>query len=185
MKKKITVQGILIIVAAALLGITGTTVGVMALMGQSSAVTVDNFVGKTKKTVETWRTKNSIDSKQVSYIYKYDEEKDKDAVLKQRPVDRYAPFAPRRIVAAGSDLAADLHEIIHAPVAGQHAAYLVAGVAFGYRRKIELRALVGFDKRFPFEAGSPEADKLHYGVYSRGVGRGRVAFAESPCRDQR
>ena len=83
MKRKITLQGILIIVAAALLGITGTTVGVMALMSPSSAVTVENFVGKTKKTVETWRTKNSIDSKQVSYIYKYDEEKDKDAVLKQ------------------------------------------------------------------------------------------------------
>ena len=83
MKKKITLQGILIIVAAALLGITGTTVGVMALMSPSSAVTVENFVGKTKKTVETWRTKNSIDSKQVSYIYKYDEEKDKDTVLKQ------------------------------------------------------------------------------------------------------
>ena len=32
MKRKITLQGILIIVAAALLGITGTTVGVMALM---------------------------------------------------------------------------------------------------------------------------------------------------------
>ena len=83
MKRKITLQGILIIVAAALLGITGTTVGVMALMSPSSAVTVENFVGKTKKTVETWRTKNSIDSKQVSYIYKYDEEKDKDTVLKQ------------------------------------------------------------------------------------------------------
>ena len=83
MKRKITLQGILIIVAAALLGITGTTVGVMALMSSSSAVTVENFVGKTKKTVETWRTKNSIDSKQVSYIYEYDEEKDKDTVLKQ------------------------------------------------------------------------------------------------------
>ena len=41
MKKKITLQGILIIVAAALLGITGTTVGVMALMSPSSAVAVE------------------------------------------------------------------------------------------------------------------------------------------------
>ena len=87
MKRKITLQGILIIIAAALLGITGTTVGVMALMGQSSAVTVDNFVGKTKKTVETWRTKNSIDSKQVSYIYKYDEEKEQDQYIDTDTLD--------------------------------------------------------------------------------------------------
>ena len=83
MKKKITLQGILIIVAAALLGITGTTVGVMALMGQSSAVTVENFVGKTKKVVETWRKDNSIETDRVTYVYAYDEEKDKDVVLRQ------------------------------------------------------------------------------------------------------
>lgn len=83
MKKKITLQGILIIVAAALLGITGTTVGVMALMGQSSAVTVDNFVGKTKKVVETWRKDNSIETDRVIYVYAYDEEKEKDVVLRQ------------------------------------------------------------------------------------------------------
>lgn len=83
MKKKITLQGILIIVAAALLGITGTTVGVMALMGQSSAVTVDNFVGKTKKVVETWRKDNSIETDRVTYVYAYDEEKEKDVVLRQ------------------------------------------------------------------------------------------------------
>ena len=83
MKKKITLQGILIIVAAALLGITGTTVGVMALMGQSSAVTVENFVGKTKKVVETWRKDNSIETARVTYVYAYDEEKDKDVVLRQ------------------------------------------------------------------------------------------------------
>ena len=83
MKRKITLQGILIIVAAALLGITGTTVGVMALMGQSSAVTVENFVGKTKKVVETWRKDNSIETARVTYVYAYDEEKDKDVVLRQ------------------------------------------------------------------------------------------------------
>ena len=83
MKKKITLQGILIIVAAALLGITGTTVGVMALMGQSSAVTVENFVGKTKKVVETWRKDNSIETDRVTYVYAYDEEKEKDVVLRQ------------------------------------------------------------------------------------------------------
>ena len=83
MKRKITLQGILIIVAAALLGITGTTVGVMALMSQSSAVTVENFVGKTKKVVETWRKDNSIETARVTYVYAYDEEKDKDVVLRQ------------------------------------------------------------------------------------------------------
>ena len=83
MKRKITLQGILIIVAAALLGITGTTVGVMALMGQSYAVTVENFVGKTKKVVETWRKDNSIETARVTYVYAYDEEKDKDVVLRQ------------------------------------------------------------------------------------------------------
>ena len=68
MKKKITLQGILIIVAAALLGITGTTVGVMALMGQSSAVTVDNFVGKTKKVVEGKRCSSQTES-EGRYIF--------------------------------------------------------------------------------------------------------------------
>lgn len=85
MKRKITMQGILIIAAAALLGITGTTVGVMALMGtqSSAAVTVEDFVGKTKKVVEKWRTEHSIPTSQVVYKYEYDEEKEKDTVLKQ------------------------------------------------------------------------------------------------------
>lgn len=85
MKRKITMQGILIIAAAALLGITGTTVGVMALMGTQSpaAVTVEDFVGKTKKVVEKWRTEHSIPTSQVVYKYEYDEEKEKDTVLKQ------------------------------------------------------------------------------------------------------
>ena len=55
----------------------------MALMGQSSAVTVENFVGKTKKVVETWRKDNSIETARVTYVYAYDEEKDKDVVLRQ------------------------------------------------------------------------------------------------------
>ena len=83
MKKKITLQGILIIVAAALLGITGTTIGVMALMNQAPAVTVEDFVGKTKKTVESWRKDNSIEADRVSYVYEYDEEIKEDIVISQ------------------------------------------------------------------------------------------------------
>ena len=83
MKKKITLQGILIIIAAALLGITGTTIGVMALMNQAPAVTVENFVGKTKKTVESWRKDNSIEADRVSYVYEYDEEIKEDIVISQ------------------------------------------------------------------------------------------------------
>ena len=83
MKKKITLQGILIIIAAALLGITGTTIGVMALMNQAPAVTVEDFVGKTKKTVESWRKDNSIEADRVSYVYAYDEEIKVDIVISQ------------------------------------------------------------------------------------------------------
>ena len=83
MKKKITLQGILIIIAAALLGITGTTIGVMALMNQAPAVTVEDFVGKTKKTVESWRKDNSIEADRVSYVYSYDEEIKADIVVSQ------------------------------------------------------------------------------------------------------
>ena len=83
MKKKITLQGILIIIAAALLGITGTTIGVMALMNQAPAITVEDFVGKTKKTVESWRKDNSIEEDRVSYVYAYDEEIKVDIVISQ------------------------------------------------------------------------------------------------------
>ena len=83
MKKKITLQGILIIIAAALLGITGTTIGVMALMNQAPAITVEDFVGKTKKTVESWRKDNSIEADRVSYVYAYDEEIKVDIVISQ------------------------------------------------------------------------------------------------------
>lgn len=83
MRKKIRLQGKLIIVMAAILGISGTTVGALALFNQSKTVTVESFTGKEKKVVETWRKDNEISVDQVVYSYEYDEVKDKDIVLKQ------------------------------------------------------------------------------------------------------
>lgn len=83
MRKKIRLQGKLIIAMAAILGISGTTVGALALFNQSKTVTVESFTGKEKKVVETWRKDNEISVDQVVYSYEYDEVKDKDIVLKQ------------------------------------------------------------------------------------------------------
>ncbi|MGM9941631.1 MAG: PASTA domain-containing protein [Bulleidia sp.] len=83
MRKKIRLQGKLIIAMAAILGISGTTIGAMALVNQPEAVIVESFTGKQKNTVETWRKNNEISTDQVVYSYEYDEEKDKDIVLKQ------------------------------------------------------------------------------------------------------
>lgn len=82
MKRKIRLQGKILIALAAVLGIAGTTVGVLALTSPSG-VKVDNFIGKDKKVVETWRSKNDVEKNQINYSYIYDEEKDKDIVLKQ------------------------------------------------------------------------------------------------------
>lgn len=84
MKRKIRLQGKLLIALAVVLCIAGTTVGTLALTSVSNnGVTVANFVGKDKKTVETWAKKNDVSDKQISYAYAYDDEKDKDIVLKQ------------------------------------------------------------------------------------------------------
>lgn len=82
MKRKIRLQGKILIALAAVLGFAGTTVGVLALTAPSG-VKVDNFVGKDKKVVETWRSKNDVEKNQINYSYIYDEKKDKDIVLKQ------------------------------------------------------------------------------------------------------
>lgn len=83
MKRKIRLQGKILIALAVVLCLTGTTVGVMALTSSGSGVTVDNFVGKDKKVVETWRKKNDVSKDQIAYAYAYDDSKDKDIVLKQ------------------------------------------------------------------------------------------------------
>lgn len=83
MKRKIRLQGKLLIALAIVLCLTGTTVGVMALTSSGSGVTVENFVGKDKKVVETWRKKNDVSKDQIAYAYAYDDTKDKDIVLKQ------------------------------------------------------------------------------------------------------
>lgn len=83
MKRKIRLQGKILIALAIVLCLAGTTVGVMALTSSGSGVTVDNFVGKDKKVVETWRKKNDVSKDQIAYAYAYDDSKDKDIVLKQ------------------------------------------------------------------------------------------------------
>lgn len=83
MKRKIRLQGKLLIALAIVLCLTGTTVGVMALTSSGSGVTVENFVGKDKKVVETWRKKNDVSKDQIAYAYAYDDSKEKDIVLKQ------------------------------------------------------------------------------------------------------
>lgn len=84
MKRKIRLQGKLLIALAVVLCIAGTSVGVLALTSTSvSGVKVGNFVGKDKKVVETWRKKNDVDKNQIAYAYAYDEDKDTDIVLKQ------------------------------------------------------------------------------------------------------
>lgn len=83
MKKKIRLQGKILIALAVVLCLAGTTVGVLALTSSGSGVTVENFVGKDKKVVETWRKKNDVSNDQIAYAYAYDDSKDKDIVLKQ------------------------------------------------------------------------------------------------------
>lgn len=83
MKRKIRLQGKILIALAVVLCLAGTTVGVMALTSSNSGVTVDSFVGKDKKVLETWRKKNDVSKDQIAYSYAYDDFKEKDIVLKQ------------------------------------------------------------------------------------------------------
>ena len=83
MKKRKLKKSVKIILCGIFMGVisTATTIGLLAMNG--SSVKVVNFVNQKKSDVEKWRKDNDIDTSQIIYKYEYNEEKDKNVVLKQ------------------------------------------------------------------------------------------------------
>lgn len=76
-------KGVKIVLSAALTAIlcVGMTITILAM--NNSSIKVKNFIGQSKKVVETWRKENKLDEKQVVYTYAYSEETKENNVLDQ------------------------------------------------------------------------------------------------------
>lgn len=76
-------KGVKIVLSAAFTAIlcVGMTITILAINNPS--IKVKNFVGQSKKVVETWRKENKLDEKQVVYTYAYSEETKENNVLEQ------------------------------------------------------------------------------------------------------
>lgn len=81
--KKLKPKTKITLAIAGVIALAGIVTGSLLVINGDKGVKVDDFVGKEKKVVETWRKENDIEKDHIKYTYTYDEKLDEDFVIKQ------------------------------------------------------------------------------------------------------